>query len=387
MPLVEIAFWATTALLFWAYVGYPLFARFLGDLLLPRSVPDRRPAGDALLLISAYNEEEVIRQKLENALTLDPQGDVQIVVISDGSTDQTDAVVQSVAAEHPQVRLVRVEGRRGKNHALNVALRQLRPDPHTVLVFSDANALYQADAVDYLRQPLLDGASCAVGKLKFVDATTGTARAEGLYWRYENALKAAEGRLGRLPIANGAIFAMRASDIPLLPPDIGNDFWIPVTLLGAGKSVVYEPRACAMEPAPEKSSEEFRRKVRMGNRSMTGVIRAWSRIDGPTRFQLVSHKVLRWLGLPLYGVALLSALLLTVEGSGYEVALGILLLPAALLAIGVAGRAGGRRVPVADLAVHLVLVHLAALLGVVEALAGRRRTTWEQAESARRLAV
>src|SRR5690606_3995756 len=96
------------------------------------------------------------------------------------------------------VRLLRVEGRLGKNHALNVALARLSPAEDDVVVFSDANALYQADAIVRLRENLAAGAVCTVGRLCFVDADTRTARAEGLYWRYENALKRAEGRAGRL---------------------------------------------------------------------------------------------------------------------------------------------------------------------------------------------
>src|SRR5690606_18498587 len=97
--------------------------------------------------------------------------------------------------------LVRVEGRLGKNHALNVALARLAPADNDVVVFSDANALYQQDAIVRLRDALAAGAACAVGRLGFVDESTGTARAEGLYWRYENFLKGAEGRMGRLLVA------------------------------------------------------------------------------------------------------------------------------------------------------------------------------------------
>lgn len=378
---------AALLLLFWAYAGYPLFVRMLGSRALPRPAATSRPLGRSWLLISAYNEESVLARKLGNALELDPAGDLEIVVVSDGSTDGTDAIADRFAAVHPRVRLLRVEGRHGKNHALNAALSRLAPNDDDVIVFSDANALYRRDAVDCLRQALGRGAACVVGKLCFLDESSGTARAEGLYWRYENFLKAAEGRVGRLLVANGAIFALRAKDIPRLPGGIGNDFWIPVTLLGSGASVTYEPRAVAVEMAPQHGHEEFQRKLRMANRSMGGVLRAWPRLDAATRFQLVSHKVLRWMGLPIYVIALLLALAL----SGLSpVILGsalVLLLPALAVTIGGIGRVLGKRVPGADLGVHFLLVHLAALLGVAEALAGKRRFTWEQARSARRMAA
>jgi hypothetical protein len=231
---------------------------------------------------------------------------------------------------------------------------------------------------------LAEGATCAVGQLQFVDETTGTARAEGLYWRYENALRAAEGRLGRVSMANGAIFAARAGDVPHFPLDIGNDFWITAMVLGKGQAVAYQTDAVALEPAPAASREEFRRKQRMGNQGMWGVIQVWPEIDLATRFQLVSHKVLRWLGIPLLAIALASALLLGLQQPRYLIAAGVLASPLFLAGIGVIGRLLRLRVPLADLAVHFWLVHWAALMGVMDAVRGRRFLTWEQAASSRR---
>lgn len=380
----------TLLLLFWAYAGYPLFAWLLGARFPLRLKGPRRPLGRSWLLISAFDEERIIAAKLENSLQLESgEGDdLEIVVISDGSTDRTDEIVEQFAGRDPRVRLLRVEGRLGKNHALNVALARLSPAEDDVVVFSDANALYQADAIVRLRENLAAGAVCTVGRLCFVDADTGTARAEGLYWRYENALKRAEGRAGRLLVGNGAIFATRAGDVPRLPLGIGNDFWIPVMLLGSKRPVTYEPAAVALEAAPQYGSEEFRRKLRMANRSMGGVLRAWPMIDGFTRFQLISHKVLRWLGLPLYLLALLLALgVALVDPALTVVPLLLLLVPVGIAVLGGVGRMIGKPIPGADLGVHFLLVHLAAALGVAEALAGKERITWEQARSARRVAA
>jgi glycosyltransferase involved in cell wall biosynthesis len=384
--MLTTLFFAAILPLLWAYVGYPLAVAVLGRLL-PRPAASSRPLGDSWLLISAYNEESMIRRKLENALELDPCGRMHVVVVSDGSTDATDGIAAAFAARHARFSLLRVEGRGGKNHALNEALERLSPGENDVIVFSDANALYQPEAIRYLRNALRDGAACAVGQLRFVDGSTGTARAEGLYWRYENFVKAAEGRVGRSLVANGAIFAARAADVPQLPLGVGNDFWVPVVLLGEGKAVTYEPRALALEAAPQHSSEEFQRKLRMANRSMGGTLRAWTRLDAGTRFQLVSHKVIRWLGLPLYAVAVSSAIGLAAGRGAFFGAALVLLAPLALAVVGGLSRLLGKRLPVADLAVHFLLVHVAALLGVFEALVGKRRFTWKQARSARRVAA
>jgi len=384
MQIVEVVFWIVVALLFWAYLGYPLFVAVGGRFLLPRPEVNRRPLGRTLFLISAYNEERVIEWKLENTLALEADEEFPIVVISDGSTDRTDEIVLRMAARHPRIKLIRVEGRLGKNHALNEALERLDPDPSTVVVFSDANARYELEAVVRLRETLAAGATCAVGKLNFVDEATGTARAEGLYWRYENALRRAEGKLGRISMANGAIFAVRAGDVPTFALDISNDFWISAMLLGKGKSIVYQPQAVALEPAPVAGHEEFRRKVRMGNRGMWGVMRVWREIDVATRFQLVSHKVLRWLGIPLIATALVCSILLGVSQPLYWIAFVVLCAPILLAVLGVLGRFLQVRVPLSDLAIHFWMVHWAALLGVLEAIRGKRLLTWDQAVSARR---
>lgn len=385
MIISEVLFWTASLLVLYAYLGYPLLIRNAGSWLLKRPRPVEPQVGGTILLISAYNEEGVIGAKLDNAVDLAPE-DMRIVVVSDGSTDGTDDIVREAARANPRIELVRIEGRCGKNHALNEALSHLHPEPDTVIVFTDANATFASDAIELLRTRLQEGAVCAVGRLEFTEAVTGTARAEGLYWRYENWLKRREGRLGRLPIANGAIFAARARDIPHLPSEVGNDFWIPIVALGSGRPVVYEPRAVASEPAPAEDAEEFGRKLRMGNRQMRGVIECWKHLDRTTRFQLVSHKVLRWLGIPLLAVVGGTGLLLWDQHLVYRVAAGGLLLSLLLAAIGATAHRLGRRIPVASLAAHFFLVHLAALIGLAEALVGRTRSTWEAAPSTRRIA-
>lgn len=376
------AFWVACGLLLHAYVIYPMLIRYWGKIMLPKPPVQPRDLGGTVLLIAAHNEEAVIEERLNNALKTLP-GNMRIVVASDGSTDRTDQIVERFMRRSQRIELVRVGDRLGKNHALNVALDQLELEPKTVVVFSDANAVYRKNAIEKIRARLAAGPACVVGKLVFTDAVSGTARAEGMYWRYENAIKASEGRIGRLSVANGAIFAATAEDIGTIPLDVSNDFWIPIRLLGMRRPVAYEDGAIAFERAPKEGGEEFLRKVRMANRQMRCVIEAWPALDTPTRFQLVSHKLIRWLGMPLLLIALVAAAFLVQVHVVYFLGLLMLMAPVLLGGIAFVGRLAGARVPVADLGAHFLLVQFAAFFGVVGALSGIRYATWKRASSAR----
>ncbi|MEJ2502344.1 MAG: glycosyltransferase, partial [Gemmatimonadota bacterium] len=305
MILLLFGFWCSAVLLAWAYVGYPLFAATgLARVLRQPRRSAGAPTG-CVLLVPAHNEQEVIEAKIRNGLALAWAGDgrLDVVVVSDGSTDRTEELARRYASQTDRVRLIVCPQRRGKNAALNAAVAELDPPPDCLLLFTDANAIFDTGAASELARVLEGGAACAIGKLTFVDAATDTARAEGLYWRYENWIKRSEGAVGRAIAANGAILAARRRDVPELPSGVPNDWWIPLTLLARDRRVEYAPAAEAVEAAPQRKGEEFSRKVRMANRQMTGVLRIWRDLDAATRFQVVSHKLLRWLGLPLILIA------------------------------------------------------------------------------------
>lgn len=299
--ILEIIFWLSAAVLAYVYIFYPLLLGFLA-----RAFPQDRksqaqrqgsPQPSVSLLISAYNEEEVLDEKLKNSLELDyPKQLLEIVVISDCSSDATDEIARKHFDE--RVKLVRLEERGGKTAGLNAAVPQAQGE---ILVFSDANAIYQQDAIQQLvghfGNPRV---GYVVGNARYVQKLdeNRAAAAEGLYWKLETWLKKRESDFHSVVGGDGAIYAIRRELYqPLLPTDI-NDFLNPLQIIGRGYRGIFEPAAVSYEETAESFEKEFRRKVRIISRSLNAVGRAPGILNpfrGPRHwFLLVSHKILRW---------------------------------------------------------------------------------------------
>src|SRR5437870_2928908 len=206
--LIQTIFWTSAACIVYAYVGYPVLvwclARLVGRSGQPTAV-DPAELPSLSLLIAAYNEEAVIRARLENALAMDyPPQKLEIVVASDGSSDNTAKIVDSFADRG--IRLLDYRQRRGKMAVLNAAVPELKGE---ILLLSDANTDIDAAAPKKLARWFQDPALGVVcGRLILVGRETGK-NVDNLYWNYETCLKKCEGRLGGLLGANGAIYAMR----------------------------------------------------------------------------------------------------------------------------------------------------------------------------------
>jgi cellulose synthase/poly-beta-1,6-N-acetylglucosamine synthase-like glycosyltransferase len=290
--------WTSAAFIVYAYVGYPVL---LWIVQFAFHNPVRKAAIDpsVSLLISAYNEASVIAAKVRNSLALDyPTEQLEIVVASDGSTDDTAQIVRSLAQQEGQgrVRLLEFPENRGKVVALNDAVPELRGE---IVVFSDASSMLAADSVRNLVANFADprvGAASGVYQVLNADAAK-LGRQEDLYWKYETFLKLQEAKLGTLAGAHGSLYAMRRSLYPSpLAGTINDDFVIPTSVLHRGFRIAYEPQAVAYEEAHEM--EGFGRRVRIaaGNISQLREIGA---LLWPLRpfvlFCFLSHKAARLL--------------------------------------------------------------------------------------------
>lgn len=284
-------------ILVYIYLGYPAvmwtIVRMRGEKPVHRD-PTHRPT--VTLVISAFNEAFVMESKLANALALDyPEDRLAIVVVSDASDDGTDGIVERFAS--PRVRLWRQPERQGKTAGLNAVMPSLDSE---IVVFSDANAMYEPDAVTKLMRSFADPAvGCVVGEARYTDDSHSSAgRGENAYWSYEIRLKRLESAVGSMVGGDGALYAIRRALWRPLPTAAINDFLNPLQIVDAGYRVVYDGEAVCYEEPADDVRREIARRVRIVSRSWAAVFLVPSVLNpfrtGLFAFSLLSHKVLRW---------------------------------------------------------------------------------------------
>lgn len=375
-------FWILLGLVVYVYAGYAVLLtliRYLGGAR-PVAAADQEPP--VSLIISAFNEEAVIAEKIENSLALDyPRERLQIIVVSDCSDDRTDAVVAGFAERG--VELLRMPQRGGKTLGLNAAVAAARGD---LIIFSDANALYKRNVVRELARNFSDArVGAVVGESTYVDPEVESERSEGLYWKYETAIKQLESTIGSVVGGDGAIYAIRRKLYVPMRADALSDFVNPLQIVKAGYRCVYEPKAISYERAADSFEKEFRRKVRIVNRAWRALFNMRVLLNplryGFFSFQLVSHKLLRWL-VPLFLAALLlvNAALLN-AGVIYALAFAAQVLFYVLAFCGHVARRGSSLPFVLSVPYYFCLVNIASALGIIDVVRGKRYTTWTTARA------
>jgi len=381
MAWTEVTMIALILLLAYIYLGYPLLLGLLAHLF-PRSHrTDEAYLPTVTLIISAYNEAAVIRGKIENSLALDyPHDRFSILVVSDCSDDYTDETVLSFAPRG--VALVRSPERRGKTAALNLALAGVQSE---IVVFSDANAIYDRGAIRHLVRHFADpGVGYAVGHARYQEKTVSAAGgSEGAYWDLEVLLKRWESRFSSVVGGDGAIYAIRRTLYePMLDTDI-NDFVNPLQIVVKGYRGVFDEEAWCVERPAGQFGKEFARKVRIVNRGFSGFLRVPQACNplrtGRFAWQLVSHKLLRWFS--PYILCLLFALMcldwvLEPIRLPDQLSLTICALGLALALAGWLLNRSSRAPTLLFLPYYFVLMNLASALGVFYRLRGRTISTW-----------
>lgn len=370
----------------YVYFGYPALLWLLTHRYPPHTHRQADITPPVTLIISCFNEAAVIREKLANALALEYPGDqLQILVVSDGSDDGTDEIVRGYQGQG--VQLIRQEGRLGKTMGLNLALEQIKTG---LVVFSDANAMYAPDALQKLVRNFADPqVGYAVGAALYTDADTGaSARNENLYWRYEIAIKQMESRLHSVVGGDGAIYAIRRELWqPLQQKDI-NDFVNPLQIIAMGYRGVFDGEARCFEETAGNFAREVARKERIVNRSIRGLMRVKATLDpfkvGIFAWQVISHKLLRWL-IPLFlAIAAACSLLLALAGIGlFQWLTGAALTLLVLALLGHLARHKNNLPALVSVPYYFVMVNLYALRGIVNAFRGRTQVTWSSARPVR----
>ena len=367
-------------MIIYIYAGYPLLLALAGIFSRRRSRGRTGELPTVALIISAHNEDRIIRDKIENSLKLDyPKELLRIIVASDGSVDGTDSIVREY--EPSGIVLKSFERREGKSATLNKAVLGIEED---VLVFSDANAFYREDALRKLVSGFSDERiGCVVGRLVYMDSDSYVGKGESLYWRYEGLLNRLESRLGSVLVATGTIFAIRRELFRPVMKDVANDFQLPAEVAAQGYRSVYEKEAVAYERSTYFFREEFSRKRRIIVRGLTGFSHLRYSFGNAFRtFQFVSRKLLRWLigaMLPVLYVASIALLddplilaLFVLQNIFYVSA-----------AIGAVLRRGRVRSRIFFVPFYFVMVNDAAMVAIVTYIAGGRLASWEKAETTR----
>jgi cellulose synthase/poly-beta-1,6-N-acetylglucosamine synthase-like glycosyltransferase len=392
MNMLGPLFWLSVFFVIYVYVGYPLILTLFARL---RRNPVEYPVflPKVTLLIAAYNEQDVIATKLENALALDyPRENLQILVAADGSDDRTVEIVEGL--ESRGVELSYQPERHGKMAAINRAMSKAR---HEIVLFSDANNLYNQNTLRELVKPFSNARVGAVsGSKNIIGTGESLAKADSLYWRYESYIKVQETRLGSCTGVSGEILAVRNS-LYQPPPDqvINDDFFIALGILRQGYRIVYRPYACSFERSSLTEKDESLRRSRIVAGRYQAMLMSAQLL--PWRnpllvWQIVSHKFLR----PLVPLAMIVAFVANLvvlvappASSADEIfylaqPFGLVMLILQLIFYGCAWlgnilKSRGAIGKVLYVPAFLVNSNLSAIRGLVAYFTGRQTSLWKRA--------
>jgi poly-beta-1,6-N-acetyl-D-glucosamine synthase len=320
-------FWIGVVLVVYTYVGYGAIIYILNKLIGGKKITDNQ-ADDfypqVTLMVAAYNEEFFIESKITNSLGLDyPHEKLNLWVVADGSTDRTIEIAQ----RYPSVKTFYAPERMGKIHAVNRVIKLVKTP---IVIFSDANTELNKDAIKNIVRHFRDEKVGGVAGEKQItnnkeDNASGSG--EGIYWKYESALKKMDSNLTTAIGAAGELFALRTELYHEPEPDtIIEDFVTSMKIVAQGYRFVYEPEACAVETASASIKDEWKRKVRISAGGIQAIIRLPELLNpfryGLVCWQYVSHRVLRWTLAPLaLPIILVTNILLFNESIFYQLCL------------------------------------------------------------------
>jgi cellulose synthase/poly-beta-1,6-N-acetylglucosamine synthase-like glycosyltransferase len=384
VTVVAIVFWASVGLILYAHVGYPVLLGLLAWLRdrTPRTrarVRTRMPPDDELpsvsVIVAAYAEQDVIAERVANIRALDyPAQLVELIIACDGSPDET-----AVRAREAGADVVLELPRGGKIRAQDAAVERARGD---IVAFSDANVTWQPDALRRLMAPFADAqVGYVCGEVQLVDAATGSNQ-EGLYWRYELALRALESRVRSVTGGNGAIYATRREAYLVVDPIMGHDLSFPFNMVKRGWLALAVREAQASEKMVPTIEGEFARKRRMMSHTWPIVVRGGMLsprgYDPLYALMIVSHRILRYLTPFLHVIAFVTSLALL--GQGWVYVLAVVVQVAVLVAAAAAGLAPSRPTLIAR---YYVLTTASLAAGLWDWVVHGTSAGWEPAEGTR----
>jgi biofilm PGA synthesis N-glycosyltransferase PgaC len=382
MDIPVLIFWSGISILLYTYGGYPailfIISKFFPSHGIARHTSSNWPEVD--MLIAAYNEEKVIRNKIENCLSLDyPAEKLTVWIASDGSSDGTNEIVKEYMKRNSRIRLLEFT-RSGKSGVINKALPQLEAE---ITVFSDANTEYDPGAIQRMVAHFADpNIGCVCGKLIYRNpGEVVSGKGESFYWKYETALKKMESRIGYVAGANGAIYAIRRSLFEPLPPNtINDDFTISMRIVEKGFKSLFEENAIAYEDVAPSMESEFKRHVRDGAGHYIAIGHMLGLLNpllGARSLIYWSHRIFRWAS-PFILILVFIMNMFLIGNIFYGILFYAQILFYTLALIGLFSVTKIKNLPfIMYVPFYFCNLNTALLYGFMRGIAGVQKTMWE----------
>ncbi len=387
MDLLAIIWWIALFVIYWAMVGYPSFLFLLSKVIKKNNVKDYSFKPTVTLMVVAHNEEKVIREKLNNLLSIDyPDDKIDYIIASDYSTDKTNEIVEAFIKSHPEkrIRIHKTVNHYGKTNAQNEAQRLCSSE---ILVMSDANSMFEDSAVKELVASFSDPSIVYVaGQLKYVNSeNNSTANSESFYWKMDLMCRDTESRIKTITAGNGAIYAVRNKEYRHIPAIECHDSSFPVIYGLENKRAIYNPCAIAYEKAGENDKDEYQRKVRMNRiilRSIMDSYKTWNIFKyGWFSIFYFGHRTCRYLLWIMHLIVFMLNIPLALnEGYFWKVVLCLQIL---FYFIAIVGKIMKSNNIIIRLIVYYSMTIVAQWQGVINSVSGKTKPIWDKANSTR----
>ena len=380
---LKILFWFLVFLIINTYLLYPLVIWLLSKFKSKSYDYTSDFSTSVSILISAYNEEKVIENRVKNLLSQNYDKNlIEIIVGSDCSNDNTNEILKRLAKEYPEVKIFLFNNRRGKAGVLNEIVQYATNE---ILIFTDANTEFENNAiknlVKHFQYSSIGGVS---GRLVLIEKNFHKERGveEKKYWEYETFIKKSEGNLGILIGANGGIFAIRKNLFSEIPTDkpVTDDFYLSLSVIKKGYKFIYESFAIGFEEVAKDLSSEFKRKIRFAATNFQTISFFKSLLFNKNiilSYAFWSHKIIRWfLPLILILVFVLNIFLVN-AGTFYLVTFFIQLLFYFLALIGFIFNKIKVRLTLLSLIYYFLVTNIALLIGFIRFLRKKHSVIWQ----------
>ncbi len=374
-------FWILACIILYSYIGYPLLLLFVSLFKKSKNSKSDIFLPEITVIIAAYNEREIVKEKVQNTLSLNyPCEKIRQVWVTDGSTDGTPEILK----EYSEIDVIHGQERLGKAAAINRAMATVNSP---ITIFSDANTLIHPNALIELLKPFNDPeVGCVAGEKKVLFTGNTSSSGESIYWRYESLVKKLESETGSTLSAAGELFAIRTELYSDINPDtILDDFEISTQIALKGYSVKYSPYAVTSEKGSESLEEEKKRKIRIAAGGFQTLFRNPSLLNPLKKpvltFKYLSHKVLRWTIVPV-AVLLIPLINLAIlfNSQTFFYVMSFILL-SIFYVFGITGymlKNNRYESHLFTLPYYLIIIHIAQLQGLVKYLNKRQSVKWEK---------